>query len=272
MPKYRLVASVFHNYYLFLAICNKNSRIKTALRQTNKMSNLYFQFKRFTVWHDQCAMKVGTDGVLLGAWTPVESARRMLDIGTGTGLVALMLAQRSLPDANIVALEIDEAAVGQAKENVTRSPWKERVEVVQADFKKYQSSDKFDVIVSNPPYFVDSLECPDRQRAAARHNDALTYDDLLEGVSGLLTDDGFFTIVIPSDVADRVKAIAFAKKLYAVRQLNVITKPGGVPKRTLITFSFSIQECVVEELLTELSRHQYSEEYIALTREYYLNM
>lgn len=236
------------------------------------MSNPYFQFKQFTVWHDKCAMKVGTDGVLLGAWTSVQNAHKILDVGTGTGLVALMLAQRSLPDADIVALEIDETAAGQARENVTRSPWKERVEVVQADFRDYQSLDKFDVIVSNPPYFVDSLECPDQQRNAARHNDSLTYEELLEGVAGLLAEDGAFTIVIPVDVADRVKMIAAVKNLYAVRQLNVITKPGSVPKRTLITFTFSNQECVVEELLTELARHQYSEEYIALTREYYLNM
>ena len=197
---------------------------------------------------------------------------RILDIGTGTGLVALMLAQRSLPDAKIVALEIDEAAAGQARENVARSPWQERIEVVQADFKKYRSSDKFDVIVSNPPYFVDSLECPDRQRAAARHNDSLTYEELLEGGNRLLAADGLFTVVIPTDVVDRVKAIASMNKLYAIRQLNVITKPGGIPKRTLIAFSFSNRECVIEELLTELARHQYSEEYIALTREYYLNM
>ena len=226
------------------------------------MSNPYFQFKQFTVWHDQCAMKVGTDGVLLGAWASVERARRILDIGTGTGLA----------DAKIVALEIDEAAAGQARENVARSPWQERIEVVQADFKKYRSSDKFDVIVSNPPYFVDSLECPDRQRAAARHNDSLTYEELLEGVNRLLAADGLFTVVIPTDVVDRVKAIASMNKLYAIRQLNVITKPGGIPKRTLIAFSFSNRECVIEELLTELARHQYSEEYIALTREYYLNM
>lgn len=236
------------------------------------MSNTYFQFKQFTVWHDKCAMKVGTDGVLLGAWTSVRNAHKILDVGTGTGLVALMLAQRSLPDADIVALEIDKAAAGQAGENVARSPWKERIEVVQADFRNYQSSDKFDVIVSNPPYFVDSLECPDQQRNAARHNDSLTYEELLEGVAGLLAEDGAFTIVIPTDVADRVKMIATAKNLYAVRQLNVITKLGGIPKRTLITFTFSNQECVVEELLTELARHQYSEEYIALMREYYLNM
>ena len=205
------------------------------------MSNPYFQFKQFTVWHDKCAMKVGTDGVLLGAWTSVQGAHSILDVGTGTGLVALMLAQRSLPNTNIVALEIDEAA-------------------------------KFDVIVSNPPYFVDSLGCPDQQRNSARHNDSLTYEELLEGVTGLLTENGTFTIVIPMDVADRVKMIASEKKLQAVRQLNVITKPGGIPKRTLITFSFSNQECIVEELLTEVARHQYSKEYIALTREYYLNM
>ena len=142
------------------------------------MSNPYFQFKQFTVWHDKCAMKVGTDGVLLGAWASVQNAHKILDVGTGTGLVALMLAQRSLPDADIIALEIDGAAAGQARENVTRSPWKERVEVVQTDFRDYQSSDKFDVIVSNPPYFVDSLECPDQQRNAARHNGSLTYEEL----------------------------------------------------------------------------------------------
>lgn len=236
------------------------------------MSNPYFQFKQFTVWHDKCAMKVGTDGVLLGAWASVRNAHRILDVGTGTGLVALMLAQRSLPDANIVALEIDEAAAGQARENVARSSWKERIEVVQVDFKKYQSSAKFDVIVSNPPYFIDSLGCPDQQRNSARHNDSLTYEDLLAGVAGLLAEDGTFTIVIPADVADRVKMIASAKRMQAVQQLNVITKPGGIPRRTLITFSFSNQKCIVEELLTEVARHQYSKEYVALTREYYLNM
>ena len=150
--------------------------------------------------------------------------------------------------------------------------WKKQIEVVQADFRKYQSPEKFDVIVSNPPYFVDSLGCPDQQRNSARHNDSLTYEELLEGVTGLLTENGTFTIVIPKDVADRVKMIASEKKLQAVRQLNVITKPGGIPKRTPITFSFSNQECIVEELLTEVARHQYSKEYIALTREYYLNM
>ncbi|MDD3038589.1 methyltransferase [Bacteroides sp.] len=236
------------------------------------MSNPYFQFKQFTVWHDKCAMKVGTDGVLLGAWTSVQGASRILDVGTGTGLVALMLAQRSLRESQIVALEIDEAAVAQAKENIFHSPWKDRIEVLQKDFIFFHSSDKFDVIVSNPPYFIDSLICPDQQRNVARHNDSLTYEELLKGVVGLLAKEGRFTIVIPTDVADRVKLLAMNYGMYAVRQLNVVTKPGGISKRTLICFSLKKQECLTEVLIIELSRHQYSEEYINLTREYYLNL
>lgn len=236
------------------------------------MSNPFFQFKQFTVWHDKCAMKVGTDGVLLGAWTSVQDARRILDIGTGTGLVALMLAQRSLPDTCLVALEIDEAAAEQALENVAQSPWKDQISVLQKDFKLYQSQDEFDVIVSNPPYFIDSLGCPDQQRNAARHNDSLTYEKLLQGVTKLLSKKGAFTMVIPADVAEQVKEIAVIYDLYATRQLNVITKPGGSPKRILITFSFDKQDCFVEELLTELARHQYSEEYKMLMGEYYLHL
>lgn len=237
------------------------------------MANPYFQFKQFTVWHDKCAMKVGTDGVLLGAWSSLEGATKIMDVGTGTGLVALMLAQRSLPDAHIVALEIDSAAAGQARENVERSAWKDKIDVVQADFRLYDTPVRFDVIVSNPPYFVDSLECPDRQRSTARHNNSLSYEELLHGVTRLLSENGRFTIVIPTDVVDKVKLIASECNLYAIRQLNILTKPGGKSKRTLIAFSFDgRKECVVEELLTELARHQYSEEYIALTREYYLHM
>lgn len=234
------------------------------------MSNSYFQFKQFTVWHDKCAMKVGTDGVLLGAWTSVQHSRRILDIGTGTGLVALMLAQRS--QSAITALEIDSQAAVQATENFGRSPWRDRVEVVVADFKQYRPDTQFDVIVSNPPYFVDSMKCPDNQRSIARHNNELTYDDLLRGVSVLLSPDGAFTLVIPTDAADRVKDIAQTYCLYPAQQLDVITKPGGTPKRTLITFTFTQQECRTEELLTEVARHQYSDAYAALTKEYHMKL
>lgn len=232
----------------------------------------YFQFKQFTVWHDKCAMKVGTDGVLLGAWASVENAERILDIGTGTGLVALMLAQRTAADVEIVALDIDEMGVEQARENVERSPWGGRIEVLHEDFNAFQTAEKFDIIVSNPPYFVDSLTSPDLQRNTARHNNSLTYAGLLKGVSEILADTGSFTIVIPTDVSELVKETAADYHLYVSRQLFVRTKPGANPKRTLLTFTFQEQACLTEELLVELARHQYSEAYIALTRDYYLKM
>lgn len=235
------------------------------------MPQPYFQFKQFTVWHDKCAMKVGTDGVLLGAWTPIESAKRILDIGTGTGLVALMLAQRS--DASfITALEIDKDAAAQAKENIDRSPWKDRIEVIESDFNHYHPSSKYDLIVSNPPYFVDSLESPDEKRNCARHNGSLTYKELVKGVAKLLSPQGIFTLVIPSSVAGYVKEVADQYALYPYRQLEVVTKANGKPKRTLISFSFERQACLTGHLLTEIARHQYSEEYIRLTKDFYLKM
>lgn len=216
-------------------------------------------------------MKVGTDGVLLGAWTPTESAATILDVGTGTALVALMLAQRCQA-ASVVALEIDEMAVQQAQENVNRSPWQGRIEVIKADFKQYVPNRKFDTIVSNPPYFVDSLKCPDKQRSSARHNSDLTYDDLLAGVSKILSTDGLFTLVIPTDAESLVKKIALTHAMYPVRQLYVVTKPGIEPKRTLISFGLQCEECYTEYLLTEVARHQYSKEYTSLTKDFYLKI
>ena len=136
------------------------------------MPNPYFQFKRFTVYHDRCAMKVGTDGVLLGAWTDVSSSQQILDIGTGTGLIALMLAQRNVT-AHITAIDIDEEAIEQAQGNIAASPWKNRIEVMKQDFCQYSANRLFDTIVSNPPYFNQSLKGPDSQRNTARHTDSL---------------------------------------------------------------------------------------------------
>jgi tRNA1Val (adenine37-N6)-methyltransferase len=214
-------------------------------------------------------MKVGTDGVLLGAWSDVSHACNALDVGTGTGLVALMIAQRS--QAVVTALEIDADAVSQAKENVADSPWRDRVEVVQQDFRAYTSDRKFDLIVSNPPYFVDSLPCPGEQRAMARHNSSLRYDELLEGVARLLSGKGRFCVIIPMDVSDALQNMAAGLGLYPSRQLVVVTRPGKQPKRTLIEFVQNSEVvCDRKELLLEEERHQYSPGYIELTREFYL--
>ena len=234
------------------------------------MSNSYFQFKQFTVWHDKCGMKVGTDGVLLGAWTRVTHSKRILDVGTGTGLVSLMLAQRS--DALITAIDIDADAVMQAKENVEKSPWAHRIAVEQHDFTSYQAGALYDTIVCNPPYFIDSLKSPDKKRATARHTDELTYEDLFKGVALCMESTGEFTMIAPFDVYADLVTLGGKHHLYPIRSLLVITKPGSNPKRVVVTFSFTQQPCDNETLLTEISRHQYSEEYIALTRDYYLNM
>ena len=170
------------------------------------MSNPFFKFKRFTVYHDRCAMKVGTDGVLLGAWTDVEGVRSVLDVGTGTGLIALMLSQRC--DAAVQAIDIDEDAVIQARENVKNSPWPEQIEVRQEDVREFAETcgRRFDLIVSNPPYFTEKVMCPEQRRNAARHTEGLAFSELAAAVSALLAEQGRFSVVLPS-AADRKSVV-----------------------------------------------------------------
>lgn len=234
----------------------------------NLMANSFFRFKQFTVHQDKCAMKVGTDGVLLGAWAPVENITSILDVGTGTGLISLMLSQRSI--ATITAIDIDEGAVCQARENFEQSPWKERLNVLHTDFNTFQPSGLFDLIVSNPPYFVNSLKSPDAQRSIARHDNTLTYNNLFRGVSQFLAPEGIFAVIVPADVLNTIVSIAAPYNLYPYKHTDVITSPGKPPKRTLICFTASVYDCRPDELLIELERHKYSNEYIALTRDFYL--
>lgn len=235
------------------------------------MANPFFTFKQFTIRHDRCAMKVGTDGVLLGAWTDVSHSCRLLDIGTGTGLIALMLAQRC-PKASITAIDIDAEAVEQARENVLLSPWSDRVEVALQDICKYLTDKHFDTIVSNPPYFIDSLKCPDSQRNTARHTDTLDAGRLLASVAQLLTDEGRFSIILPAEQTDLLIQTARTKGLYPSRHTAVITRPGLSPKRVLMEFQKTEKTFQTDELVIELERHVYSEDYIALTKEFYLKM
>ena len=233
------------------------------------MANPFFKFKKFTVYHDRCAMKVGTDGVLLGAWTDVSSSLQILDIGTGTGLIALMLAQRC-PTAQLKAIDIDPEAIAQACENVSSSPWHPNIEPFIQDIRTFAPDLSFDTIVSNPPYFIHSLKCPDIQRNTARHTDTLNANELLDKVAKLLTSEGKFSIIIPFEQTNQLIETASCSGLYPSRITHVITRPGLPPKRALMEFRKSKGECRTDDLLIELSRHVYSQEYMELTQDFYL--
>ena len=236
-----------------------------------EMSNDYFQFRQFIVHQQRCAMKVGTDGTLLGAWAAAPSApRRILDIGTGTGLIALMMAQR-FPQAEVIGLDIDADAVAQACENVSLSPFSERVTILHQDIVNFHDTISFDAIVSNPPYFVDSLASPDRQRTTARHTVSLTYADLMKQAFRLLNDDGIFSVVIPSESRSLIEAAACLQGFFLTRICLVRTTPRKQPKRQLIEFrKHPVKELVINEGIIEESPNVRSEWYQQLTHEFYI--
>lgn len=242
-----------------------------ANKYISTMPSSHFKFKQFTICHDKCAMKVGTDSVLLGAWTKVDQARNILDIGTGTGLIALMLSQRSNV-ALVDAIEIDIAAAEQAKENVMRSKWADRVKVLCCDIQEYDSSIKYDLIVSNPPYFVDSLKCPSQNRNLARHVGKLNYESLFYHSSRLLSDSGNLDIIIPTEVENNIIDIAQKYSLYPSQGLRVYTKDGKPSRRILLSFSFKEKAYTEHSLCIKLNTNQFSEDYINLTKEFYLKM
>lgn len=232
-----------------------------------------FRFKRFTVRQDRCAMKVGTDGVLVGAWADVRSMdRRMLDIGTGTGLIALMLAQRA-PEARIFGIDVGD--VEQARENAAASPWADRLSFVQCPVQSYAPAEPFDLIVSNPPFFVDSLTCPDAARTTARHAVELPFEALRDAVVRLLAPDGRFAAVLPVEEADRFIALS-SGSLRLTRRTDVRTTPRRAPKRSLLEFMRAgsgdrSSAPVCSELVIGTGAHeQYTDEYCALTRDFYL--
>ena len=220
-------------------------------------------------------MKVGTDGVLLGAWAAVTDAQKILDIGTGTGLIALMLAQRK-HDASIHAIDIDAGAAQQAVVNVQASPYASQIEVKHMPLDKYAEtcSYHYDLIVSNPPYFEQSLKCPNGQRSLARHTDSLSLDDLLTAAAKLLTPTGHIALVLPADQIKQVETVAARSNLFVSKCNWIHPTPTSLPKRILIELSQAAdaKERIEEHLVIELARHKYTPEYIALTKNFYLKM
>ena len=237
------------------------------------MRETVFRFKRFNVINKESAMKVGTDGVLLGAWCDVYDASSILDIGSGTGLIALMCAQRS--NAHITAIEIDETAAKEAKENFANSPWDARIEQITADFSLYYkvAEMKFDHIISNPPFFNAGLTSPETQRATARHATvSLSFETLLQGCFSLITENGRISIIIPYDCSQTIENIVAGLNLFISRKTIVYPNPGAEPKRILWEFSGNPQLLSTTELTIEKERHIYTDEYISLTKDFYLKM
>lgn len=234
-----------------------------------------FTFKSFIIHQDRCAMKVGTDGVLLGAWA--QGGSRILDIGTGTGIIAMMMAQR-FPDADITAIDIDAEACKQAAENVRESVFKGRIIVKEEALQSYcrnhpeQQHPLYDSIVSNPPFFVNSLRNPDARRTTARHTDSLSFAELFRSVSRLLSDDGMFSAIIPTDNEKEFISEGYLSGLYPARICQIKTTLGKQPKRSLIAFvrHRPLQTIITcENMLTATGEK--SEWYKELTNDFYLD-
>ena len=249
------------------------------------MGSPYFRFKQFTVWHDRCAMKVGTDGVLLGAWAgpdrPEEISGRgpqtILDIGTGSGLVALMLAQR-FPEAQVTGIDCDGAAAAQARENFAGSPWPQRLRVRHISLQELcrgSAADtaalRFDLIVSNPPFYDTTLTNPDPHRNTARHTGGLTHEELLLLSAGLLSDTGVLSLIVPSESEKSILRLADRSRLHLHRLTRVYSKPSPRPRRILASFGRQPVPSPAEDSLTLTdSEGTRSPEHLSLTQDFYL--
>lgn len=236
-----------------------------------------FKFKQFSVLQDQTAMKIGTDGVLLGAWSSVSHyPDTVLDIGAGTGIIALMLAQRC--NANTIdAVELDENAYEQAVENFERSDWGDRLFCYHAPFEDFavemcEDEETYELIVSNPPFYTDDYKTDDEARNKARFTSSLSFEQLLTGVAKILADTGVFTTIIPFKEESNFVDTAATLGLYPQRICRVQGTANSEVKRSMLAFSFEEASPEITTLVIEKARHQYTEDYIALTKDFYLKM
>lgn len=229
-----------------------------------------FQFKKFSVAQNSSAMKVGTDSVLLGAWSTIKEGN-ILDIGTGTGLIALMLAQRS-KNSKIDAVEMELDASIEAITNANNSDWAEKITIHNCAIQDFEPTKKYNLIISNPPFFIDSTKSPISNRNSARHSDNLSFIDLIKSITLHLKYDGISSLILPTIEAEQFIKQAKQQNLHLNKKC--IVKPNSIKpaKRILMEFSFNQTEIIHENLTIETeTRHQYTKEYISLTREFYLN-
>lgn len=230
-----------------------------------------FQFQQFFVAHDRCAMKVNTDGILLGAIADVHQVRSILDLGIGSGLVSLMLAQRSTADCRIIGVELDADAAMQARDNVRQSPWANRIEIVEQDVMQLTLEHSFDLIVSNPPYFPHSLASRSQQRDLAR-SAVNPHIKWLAVASSYLSPKGKITFILPTDIAETLLSQSHELRLYCTEIWQIHTKEGKAAKRTIVSFSPTPQPQQIKSLTIYQANNRYSAEFSALTRDFYLSM
>ena len=234
-----------------------------------------FQFKQFTLHQDRCAMKIGTDAVLLGAWTPIpKDIFSVLDIGSGTGILSLMLAQRTLAE-QIDAIEIDEEAYEQCVENFENSNWGDRLFCYHAgldEFVEEMEDESYDLIISNPPFYTDEYKSDTEKRNVARFQDALPFEELIDSAANLLNKFGVFSVIIPCKEEEKFIQIAKQFHLHPFKITRVKGTPNSELKRSLLAFTWDEQITIEDELIIEVTRHQYTQEYIQLTKEFYLKM
>ena len=231
-----------------------------------------FKFKQFSVAHDRCAMKIGTDAVLLGAWAAVDhSPNSILDIGSGSGILALMLAQRSVAKL-IDAIEIDSEAYEQCVLNFEQSPWGDRLFCYHASLKEFteEIEEKYDLIISNPPFYTDQFDTKDKARNLARFENALPFDHLITSAKILLSDHGRFCVIVPYGEEDIFCALAKENQLFCNKKLRVRGQKNSEIKRSLMVFSFEEQSPKIEAIYLEDGRHNYSNAYREMTKEFYL--
>ena len=236
-----------------------------------------FKFKQFSIQQEKSAMKVGTDGVLLGAWAPlINNPYNILDIGSGTGLISLMMAQRSHAE-QIDAIEIEENAYEECVDNFENSPWADRLFCYHAGLDEFveelqEIDEEYDIIVSNPPFYSEDYKTDDESRDLARFADALPFDELVEAAYLLLSENGIFSVIIPYSAEEEFIALAKQSLLFPLKITRVKGTPTSEIKRSLLAFTRIEQTPIMDELVIETARHQYTPEYIELTKEFYLKM
>jgi len=231
----------------------------------------YFQFKQFAVVQEKSAMKVGTDGVLLGAWADVSGACKILDIGTGTGLIALMAAQRS--PAEITGVEIDPNAFGEATFNAAQSPWAHRIRLIHLPFQEFAKHHEaeYDLIITNPPFFENDKRPPDKSRSAAKHTVTLTYEELLHGIRNILSPSGKISVILPVSQAIRFRKMALLEKIYLSKLTVVKPTPEKTPHRWLMEYRTDKGFPQVTELIIAgKTHHEFTDDYKNLTKDFYL--